>query len=134
MRERYAFASGDNQRGLNQMKVLSAVIEKLSAGRIITHYNSILSSLQGMFLTSISGDEISSLVKMQLDDGAEWNIKSFAVTGNTGNDITYSIPRVPVSVMYQNETLIKHAADLVDRVIDGETLMDEDVMLETPAP
>ena len=134
VRERYAFASGDNQRGLNQMKVLSAVIEKLSAGRIITHYNSILSSLQGMFLTSISGDEISSLVKMQLDDGAEWNIKSFAVTGNTGNDITYSIPRVPVSVMYQNETLIKHAADLVDRVIDGETLMDEDVMLETPAP
>ena len=134
VRERYAFASGDNQRGLNQMKVLSAVIEKLSAGRIITHYNSILSSLQGMFLTSVSGDEISSLVKMQLDDGAEWNIKSFAVTGNTGNDITYSIPRVPVSVMYQNETLIKHAADLVDRVIDGETLMDEDVMLETSAP
>ena len=134
VRERYAFASGDNQRGLNQMKVLSAVIEKLSAGRIITHYNSILSSLQGMFLTSVSGDEISSLVKMQLDDGAEWNIKSFAVTGNTGNDITYSIPRVPVSVMYQNETLIKHAADLVDRVIDGETLMDEDVILETPAP
>ena len=134
VRERYAFASGDNQRGLNQMKVLSAVIEKLSAGRIITHYNSILSSLQGMFLTSVSGDEISSLVKMQLDDGAEWNIKSFAVTGNTGNDITYSIPRVPVSVMYQNETMIKHAADLVDRVIDGETLMDEDVMLETPAP
>ena len=71
---------------------------------------------------------------MQLDDGAEWNIKSFAVTGNTGNDITYSIPRVPVSVMYQNETLIKHASDLVDRVIDGETLTDADVMQETTNP
>ena len=134
VRERYAFASGDNQRGQNQMKVLSAVIEKLSAGRIITHYNSILSSLQGMFLTSIDSDEIASLVKMQLDDGAEWNVKSFAVTGNTGSDITYSIPRTPVSVMYQNETLVKHASDLVDRVIDGETLTDEDVLIETPAP
>ena len=133
VRERYAFASGDNQRGLNQMKVLTAVIEKLSAGRIITHYNSILSSLQGMFITSIDGDEITSLVKMQLDDGAEWNIKSFAVTGNTGSDITYSIPRTPVSVMYQDETLVRHAADLVDRVIAGEELTDEDVFLEQPA-
>ena len=134
VRERYAFASGDNQRGLNQMKVLSAVIEKLSAGRIITHYNSILSSLQGMFLTSIDSDEIASLVKMQLDDGAEWTVKSFAVTGNTGSDITYSIPRTPVSVMYQDEALVKHASDLVDRVIDGEELTDEDVLIETPAP
>ena len=134
VRERYAFASGDNQRGLNQMKVLTAVIEKLSAGRIMTHYNSILNSLQGMFITSISGDEISALVKMQLDDGAEWNIKSFAVTGNTGSDITYSIPRVPVSVMYQDETLVKHAVDLVDRVIAGEEITDEDVIPETAAP
>ena len=133
VRERYAFASGDNQRGLNQMKVLTAVIEKLSAGRLITHYNSILSSLQGMFLTSIGSDELSSLVKMQLDDGAEWNIKSFAVTGNTGSDITYSIPRTPVSVMYQDESLVKHAVDLVDRVIAGEEIMDEDVLLERPA-
>ena len=134
VRERYAFASGDNQRGLNQMKVLSAVIEKLSAGRIVTHYNSILSSLQGMFLTSIDSDEIASLVKMQLDDGAEWTVKSFAVTGNTGSDITYSIPRTRVSVMYQDETLVKHAAELVDMVIEGEEITDEDVLLETPAP
>ena len=134
VRERYAFASGDNQRGLNQMKVLSAVIEKLSAGRIVTHYNSILSSLQGMFLTSIDSDEIASLVKMQLDDGAEWTVKSFAVTGNTGSDITYSIPRTRVSVMYQDETLVKHAAELVDMVIEGKEITDEDVLLETPAP
>ena len=36
--------------------------------------------------------------------------------------------------MYQNETLIKHASDLVDRVIDEETLTDEDVMQETTNP
>ena len=86
-----------------------------------------------MFLTSIGSDELSSLVKMQLDDGAEWNIKSFAVTGDTGSDITYSIPRTPVSVMYQDEALVRHAADLVDRVIAGEELTDEDVLLEQPA-
>ena len=134
VRERYAFQTGDNQRGLNQMKVLTAVIDKLSAGRLITHYNSILNSLQGMFITSVSADEISALVKMQLSDSAEWNIKSFAVTGNTGNDITFSIPRMPVSVMYQDEALVERASNLVDRVLAGEEITDEDVMKETPAP
>ena len=134
VRERYAFQTGDNQRGLNQMKVLTAVIDKLSTGRLITHYNSILNSLQGMFITSVSSDEIAALVKMQLGDDADWDIHSFAVTGNTGNDITYSIPRVAVSVMYQDEGLVKRASDLVDRVIAGEEITDEDVAKETPAP
>ena len=134
VRERYAFQTGDNQRGLNQMKVLTAVIDKLSSARLVTHYNSILNSLQGMFTTSISSEEISALVKMQLGDGGDWNIKSFAVTGNTGNDITFSIPRVAVSVMYQDEALVKRAADLVDLVIAGEELTDELVAKETPAP
>lgn len=134
VRERYAFQTGDNQRGLNQMKVLTAVIDKLSAGRLITHYNSILDSLQGMFVTSISGEEISALVKMQLGDSAEWNIQSFAVTGSTGNDITYSIPRMAVSVMYQDKALIEKATELVDRVIAGDEITDEDVGKEAPAP
>ena len=35
--------------------------------------------------------------------------------------------------MYQDESLVKHAVDLVDRVIAGEEIMDEDVLLERPA-
>ena len=134
VRERYAFQTGDNQRGLNQMKVITAVIDKLSTGRLITHYNSILNSLQGMFVTSVSSEEIAALVKMQLGDDADWDIHSFAVTGSTGNDITFSIPRVAVSVMYQDEELVKRASDLVDRVIAGEEITDEDVAKETPEP
>ena len=131
VRERYAFLTGDNQRGENQMIVLSQVIDKLTSARLITHYNSILSSLQGMFVTDVSMEEIQALVKMQLGDGGDWNIKTFAVTGPTGNDITYSIPRVAVSVMYQDEALVQRASELVDRVIAGEILEDEDVLRET---
>ena len=131
VRERYAFTTGDNQRGENQMLVLSQVIDKLTSARLITNYNAILNSLQGMFITNVSSEEIQSLVKMQLRDGGDWNIKSFAVTGNTGNDITFSIPRTPVSVMYQDEALVRRGAELVDRVIAGEILEDEDVARET---
>lgn len=128
VRERYSFNTGDNQRGQNQMKVLTAAINKLSAGTVITHYNSILDSLKGMFATSFSSKELSDLVKMQLADGAQWNVHSFAVTGSTGMEFTYSIPRTRLSVMYQDKALVAKAADLVDRVISGETILDEDVL------
>ena len=128
VRERHAFASGDRQRGNNQMKAITAIIRKLSSGRnMLLHYDSILSSLQGMFVTNLSGDEIATLVRMQLNDNAEWNVKSFAVTGGDGSEITYSIPRLRVYVMYQNPQLVSRAANLVDRVIAGETITDADV-------
>ena len=128
VRERYFFNTGDNQRGLNQMKAITAVIQKLTAGNVITHYNSILDSLQGMFVTSFSSKELSDLVKMQLNDGADWNVHSFAVTGSNGMELTYSIPRTRLSVMYQDKALVAKAANLLDRVISGETISDEDVL------
>ena len=127
VRERYSFGSGDNQRGRNQMKLLTAVIKKLSAGTVIMHYSQILDSLQGMFVTNISGDQIAELVKMQLGDGSDWNVKSYAVTGNGGSEITYSIPRMRVYVMFQDKDLVDRGINLVERVINGEILTDADV-------
>lgn len=127
VRERYSFGSGDNQRGRNQMKLLTAVIKKLSASTLIMHYGQILDSLQGMFVTNVSSDQISELVKMQLSDGAEWNVKSYAVTGAGGSEITYSIPRMRVYVMFQDKDLVDRGINLVDRVINGEILTDADV-------
>ena len=126
-RERYAFASGDNQRGKNQMKILSAVIGKLSKTTVIMHHTEIMNSLQGMFVTNLSGDEINSLVRMQLGDGAEWNVKSFAVTGAGGSNYTYSMPGFMAYVMYQDANLVNTASNLVQRVLNGENLTDADV-------
>lgn len=126
-RERHAFATGDNQRGKNQMKILTAVIDKLSTGTIIMHHAQILNSLQGMFVTNLSSDEINNLVKMQLNDGAKWNIKSFAVTGNGGSNYTYSMPNFRAYVMYQDTALVNTAAELIQRVLNGDTLTKDDV-------
>lgn len=129
-RERYHVAGGDNGRGKNQMKVIKAVVQKMTSGTtIISNYSEILSSLQGMFLTSMSMDEITSLVKMQLKDMATWNIKSYAVTGKNGSAITYSMPGYYASVMYVNDEMVAHASDLIDMVLNGEILTDEDVAM-----
>lgn len=126
-RERYAFAAGDNARGQNQMKVIKAVIAKLSSSTVITKYSGIMDSLQGMFVTDVPMELISQLVKMQLSDMAKWNVQSYAVTGSGGSDITYSMPGLYCYVMYPHEDTVENASSLINRVLTGETLTEEDV-------
>lgn len=127
-RQRHGLPGGDNARGKNQMKVISAVIEKMTSGTtIISNYSEILNSLGGMFQTDFSMDHISELVKMQLTDMASWSVQSFAVTGSGSSKITYSMPGQYVYVMIPNEKTVAHASNLIDRVIAGETLTASDM-------
>lgn len=130
VRERYRVSGGDNGRGKNQMKVVEALIEKLTNGTtIISNYSAILKSLEGMFKTSVGMDDISTLVKMQLDDMASWNVHSFAVTGSGGSEKTYSAPGVYAYVMHPNKASVEFAGKLADRVLAGEILTAEDLKL-----
>lgn len=130
VRERYHVSGGDNGRGKNQMKVIAALIDKLTNGTtIISNYSEILKSLEGMFKTSIGMEDISKLVKMQLNDMASWNVQSFAVTGNGGSEKTYSAPGVYAYVMHPDKKVVEYAGKLVDRVLAGETLTEEDVKI-----
>lgn len=131
VRERKAFADGDNSRGRHQMQAIEAIIHKVSSGTtVLTNYSSIMDSMSGMFTTSIHSEEISALVKMQLSDLASWNVKSFAVTGKGGSSTTYSMPTKRSYVMYPNENQVKYAELLINKVVDGVTLTDSD--LEMP--
>ena len=80
-----------------------------------------------MFATSLTGDEISKLVKMQLNDLAQWNIQSYAVTGKNGKEITYSMPGTKLSVMYPDEGMVAYGSQLIQKVLSGETLTEADV-------
>jgi anionic cell wall polymer biosynthesis LytR-Cps2A-Psr (LCP) family protein len=128
-RERYEVPGGDETRGKHQMAVIQAVIDKVtSSSTILSNYSDIMTSLEGMFVTSFSSEEISSLVKMQLNDNASWNIHSFAVSGTGGKSTTYSAPTQKSYVMYPNEAMVSFAQSLVDAVENGESLTDESVV------
>ena len=127
-RTRYTVTGGDNGRGRNQMKIITAMIDKLtSSPALITNYAGVMQSLQGLFVTSFSSEQISQFVKMQLNDMAQWDVLSYAVTGINGRDITYSMPGQKVSVMYMDQGLVDYASGLVSRMLAGETLTKEDV-------
>ena len=128
-RNRYNQVDGDNGRGRNQMKVIQGVINKVTSGTtIIENYAGILESIQGMFKTNVSMEEIGELVKMQLSDMASWTIRSYAVTGYGGSDITYSMPGLYCYVMYPDEAKVAHGQSLIQRVLDGEVLTEEDMV------
>ena len=127
-RERYHVKGGDRGRGKNQMKVIEALIKKLTEGTtIISKYSSILDSLTGLFRTNVTMEEIGTLVKMQLGDMASWNIKTFSVTGEGGSNKTYSSPGHNAYVMYLDEKIVSYATMLADRVIAGDILTEADM-------
>lgn len=128
VRERKQFGAGDHARGRHQMAVIKGILERASSGTtLLRNYNEILGSMGGYFRCNLSQEEISSLVKMQLDDMAEWNIQTYAVTGVGRNDYCYSMPGLKTYVMIPNEDTVEHAKTLIQMVYDGETIEAEDL-------
>lgn len=126
-RERKSLPGGDNDRGKNQMKLITAMIDQLSTSNLLENYEAILQSLEGMFSTSMPAQTIGKLVQMQLTEMPDWEIHSFAVTGDNGNDKCWAVGNGYGYVMYPHMDEVEYAAELIQRVLDGETLTEEDL-------
>ena len=66
-RERHAFKTGDVQRGINQMKVIDAMLNKIKSPALLMGFSKIMDSAADCFVTSLSQNQISALVRMQLE-------------------------------------------------------------------
>ena len=84
-RERHAFATGDIQRGINQMKVIDAMLDKIKSPALLTSYSRLLAAVSDNFVTSLSSNQITALVRMQLSDFAAWDIENYSVTGSSSS-------------------------------------------------
>ena len=117
-RERYAYVNGDNHRGQNQEDVIAAIINKVSSSKtIISNYNKILKSLDGTFETDISYDEITSLIKMQINEMSSWTTETCNLTGEGKMTVTYSYPKRNLWVMIPNEKSIVTAKEKLNEFI-----------------
>ena len=121
-RERKAFAAGDRQRGKDQQAVIAAIIKKVCSKKIITKYSSLLKSLDGKFQTNMSQNKITSLLKMQLNDMASWNVSTYNLEGVDSREYTYSGGNMQLYVMLPVTGSLEQAKTLIDDVIAGKTL------------
>ena len=118
-RERYSFADGDNQRVKNQQHVMEAIIKKvLNSKTLLTKYTSILNSLEGSFQTNIKQDEISSLVKGQLNNMSSWTIKNNSLTGTGVNNTTYSMGSQLLYTMVPDATSVTEAKQKIKDIME----------------
>lgn len=117
-RERYSFAGGDNQRVKNQQAVIEAIMKKvLNSTTLLTKYTSILDSLKGSFQTNIEQEDISKLVKDQINNMSSWTIKSNSLTGTGASSSTYSMGSTKLYVMVPSSSSVTSAKEKIDEVL-----------------
>ena len=118
-RERKAFADGDNRRGQHQMTVIKAIVNKACSSAVLTKYQKLLKAASDAFITNMPYADISSLVQMQLGDMADWNITTYAVSGEGSTEYCYALGD-KAWVMIKDSSKVNTAKNMIQQVINGE--------------
>lgn len=118
-RERKAFADGDNRRGQHQMTVIKAIVNKACSSAVLTKYQELLKAASDAFITNMPYADISSLVQMQLGDMADWNITTYAVSGEGSTEYCYALGD-KACVMIKDSSKVNTAKNMIQQVINGE--------------
>ena len=121
-RERHSFASGDNQRGKNQEAVITAILNKAMSPAILTNANSLISSVSDSLETNMTKDEMSELIRMQLNDGSAWNIVSVNAVGTGDTQACFSSGKQLLYVMQPDMESVSEISTKMNQVINGETV------------
>ena len=122
VRERYAYSEGDRHRAENQRQVLENLFHKITSSKtLISSYSDILNSLNGTFETDLSNEDISKLVKMQIDDMPDWVVYQYSVDGSGMSSYTYSYPNQELYVMIPDESTVAEAKQRLSTILELES-------------
>lgn len=118
-RERKSFEEGDQERIKNQQRVLSAIIEKVTGSRVLlTSYTSLLNAVDDEIQTNLTESDISSLVRMQLEDLGGWTIETISVEGTGTYASTYSMGSRQLYVVIPDEASVKATQDKIESIMN----------------
>ncbi len=123
-RERYSFSAGDNQRGRNQEAVITAILKKAMSPAILANANSLIASVSDSLETNMTKDEMSELIRMQLDDGSAWNIVSVNAVGTGDSQACFSSGRQLLYVMQPNMVSVSEISTKMHQVMNGDTVLE----------
>lgn len=122
-RERHAFGAGDNERVFHQQIVIMGMLNKMMSPAVITNYSSVLNAIEGCFETNMSSREITSLIQMQINDMASWNMvqKQFSGHGVMQTGGAYMPGRKLYYMIPDDESVSENVA-AIKSVLNGETV------------
>ena len=119
-RERYAYSEGDRQRTKNQQLVLMGIVDKVTSPAIVKNYASIMDAMANTFSTTMSSDEISDLIKYQINNNPKWKMEQYMVNG-TGDTLMCAELGDAASVMVPDQSTVKMAKDKISAVLAGKS-------------
>ena len=120
VRERYDLDGGDNDRGKNQEKVISAIVNKLASLKSVSNFTSIVNNLQDSVQTNMSLNTINALANTQLESGSKFTVTSQAVTGtgSTGQLISYAMPNSSLYMMKLDDSSVASASQAIKKLME----------------
>ena len=118
-RERKSYETGDKHRGENQQQVIVSIIGRLSSSKnYILKIPTILDIAGDSFETTISRDNVSDFIRMQLLDGVNWKTESISVDGAGTYEPTYSMgSSLPLYVMIPYEDSITGVREKINEYL-----------------
>ena len=122
-RERYAYTEGDRQRTKNQQQVLMGIVDKITSPAIVTNYASIMDTLSNTFSTTMSSQEISDLIKYQLNSNPKWKMEQYMVNG-TGDTLMCAELGDAAYVMVPDQSTVTTAKNKINAVLAGKSADD----------
>lgn len=126
-RERYAYSEGDRQRVKNQQEVLMAIVKKAISPSMLVNYTSFMQALSGSFETNMSQNEISALIKNQLDKNPSWTFEQYSLDGTGSTEMCAELGDAAY-VMIPDENTVSLAKEKIDAVINGSSAQEVEAM------
>ena len=88
-----SWAGGDRERGRNQEKIITALLQKLQQDKTnLTKLDQIFNSIAKNVQTNFTPDDLKYLVQKQLTNFSNWQIESIDVDGKADITSTYTYP------------------------------------------
>lgn len=122
VRERYSLEHGDYDRGNNQMKVIQAILNKLTSLNSVSNYSTIISNVQDSIQTDMKLDTMMKLVNTQLDSAKKFTVTSQEVTGtgSTGELTSYAMPSSSLYMIKLDDASVAKASQAIKDVMEGK--------------
>ena len=121
VRERYALADGDRDRGRNQQKVITAIIQKLTSAELLANYSAVIQGLQESIQTNMPVEVMTDLVNRQLEKGGRYDVQSQDLKGTGRMDLpSYAMPGSQLYMMEVSQDSLASVKVAMTSVLKGE--------------
>ncbi len=123
-RERKSIEGGDFARGEHQQMIIEAMINQLVSVNTLGCYTALMDALLNCCVTDMTKDQITDLVKKQIDEGGSWEIFRNQAMGDDAFQPSFAAGGSFLSVVVPFRESIEYVSGTIKKVVNGEKITD----------